>query len=754
MQGPTTRSRRTGFLARLARLASTLVAAAAIFLSPLAHAAISPEFQALLNDISADFKVTAVDMKECDGAALAMARQAMNRRFLSNAMVGPVVIGAFENVCKPFLDLFGLGMVGTSYSVAKCAFQYLDSTTDARGFAACLVAEGVAFSIGKVFEALGVDPSAAAGANVPIGKGLDGLKGMVNDYHSGGSASEFDSVEYGPSEGFPCQVTLSMKWSKPPNPVQGDGEIMILVSFSGCDCSRSGTQYSAAIANGYVSYRVPVKFVRGSGGAPAWYADGPHGTLSVHAQCCGRSQTTVRIYSSTGTLIRTDTNRPMTDRPTGGPPPPPPPPPPSPPPPPPPTPTWPQTPQEQLAMCPECASIARDMDLTRQGIAQVEARIGGLLKSLGDNRASQGPINRRIAALQAELNAQAGTGGSGFDPDTGNTTTAITQADGTVRVTVKGPNGEVIESHTRPRRDLARAREDLGKAQAELDALKAAEGAINGQLARARASRDGLVADLDRLSRELADCLERCRRRVLLVSVEVVRNVTGNNPFDPQNPGGGGGVTTGPTGPTTCITPQPSAQTQTLACPGGQTGSIVRTRTYSCTGTTWSPGPYVTTSNTCSSAPTTCTGQQPSPETQTLSCPAGQTGSIVQTRTYSCVGTTWTPGAYVTTSNTCTAPVTGCATNFSTGNYSCSGACGINSTTLNVTPGNNTMTANPFGANSNVPFSCSGASATASNLVILGAPNHTCTLSGLGATSFGVLCRNTSGGTCNTSCSR
>ncbi len=53
------------------------------------------------------------------------------------------------------------------------------------------------------------------------------------------------------------------------------------------------------------------------------------------------------------------------------------------------------------------------------------------------------------------------------------------------------------------------------------------------------------------------------------------------------------------------------------------------------------------------SAPT-CTGSRPANDVQTLVCPSGQTGSIVQQRSYSCVGTAWTPGAFATTSNTCT----------------------------------------------------------------------------------------------------
>src|SRR3989338_7210150 len=53
-----------------------------------------------------------------------------------------------------------------------------------------------------------------------------------------------------------------------------------------------------------------------------------------------------------------------------------------------------------------------------------------------------------------------------------------------------------------------------------------------------------------------------------------------------------------------------------------------------------------------STPPLTCTPN--APQTQTLSCPTGQTGTIIQTRTSSCPGPTWS--GWTTTTNTCTTP--------------------------------------------------------------------------------------------------
>ncbi len=60
---------------------------------------------------------------------------------------------------------------------------------------------------------------------------------------------------------------------------------------------------------------------------------------------------------------------------------------------------------------------------------------------------------------------------------------------------------------------------------------------------------------------------------------------------------------------------------------------------------------------TIAAAPT-CAGSQPANDTQTLACPAGEVGLLTQSRSYSCVGTTWTPSAYQTVSNNCVASST------------------------------------------------------------------------------------------------
>ena len=52
-----------------------------------------------------------------------------------------------------------------------------------------------------------------------------------------------------------------------------------------------------------------------------------------------------------------------------------------------------------------------------------------------------------------------------------------------------------------------------------------------------------------------------------------------------------------------------------------------------------------------------CPGTQPPADQQMLACPGTQIGALFQERTYSCVGTAWTPGSYRTAANTCTSLV-------------------------------------------------------------------------------------------------
>ena len=107
-------------------------------------------------------------------------------------------------------------------------------------------------------------------------------------------------------------------------------------------------------------------------------------------------------------------------------------------------------------------------------------------------------------------------------------------------------------------------------------------------------------------------------------------------------------------------------KTQYVGCPAGQTGSMTQTRSMSCDASTnwlWQLSGWTTSSNTCTplaSGPAPGPTCGTSPDTvQSVSCPAGQSGSISQTRTATCdasTGYAWVMGGWSTVANTC-APV-------------------------------------------------------------------------------------------------
>ena len=49
----------------------------------------------------------------------------------------------------------------------------------------------------------------------------------------------------------------------------------------------------------------------------------------------------------------------------------------------------------------------------------------------------------------------------------------------------------------------------------------------------------------------------------------------------------------------TCQPPAPAAESRILSCPAGQQGSLLQSRSYACDGSTWMPSPWLTVSNSC-----------------------------------------------------------------------------------------------------------------------------------------------------------
>lgn len=166
----------------------------------------------------------------------------------------------------------------------------------------------------------------------------------------------------------------------------------------------------------------------------------------------------------------------------------------------------PQTPAE---VCPECIIYLQAVIELRNELAQAQAQLAAQNASIANNQVAQRAAQAKIAALQAALAGQQGTGGSGYDPETGLTTESVTQADGTVLTTVKDANGNILQQSVRNRSDLAGIQRDLSAAQGQLASLKTEGAALAKERDRLAARVQVLTARLQDAIQQLADCLEK-----------------------------------------------------------------------------------------------------------------------------------------------------------------------------------------------------------------------------------------------------
>lgn len=146
-----------------------------------------------------------------------------------------------------------------------------------------------------------------------------------------------------------------------------------------------------------------------------------------------------------------------------------------------------------------------------------------------------------------------------------------------------------------------------------------------------------------------------------------------------------------------CPGSAPPSDSSVEACPSGYSGSRVMTRSYTCggaaSGWTYVAGGWSEASNTCTQS--ACGGSAPTPESQTVECPAGYIGQRTLARSYTCAGASsgwsfvagdWAEVANTCTQSTCTGAAPGdeaqhvaCDAGFDgvrtfTRSYSCGGA--------------------------------------------------------------------------------
>lgn len=141
-----------------------------------------------------------------------------------------------------------------------------------------------------------------------------------------------------------------------------------------------------------------------------------------------------------------------------------------------------------------------------QAAADADLQAAKLEKQLAKNAAAQQAVQARIAALQDQLRALEGQGGSAFDSATGLTTSSVTQADGSVLITVTDQQGREVERRTRDRRDSAQSRAKIAQEEAALAELQKAAAQLQKDIAYQRA----LTAKHRKLAQDALDVLKDC----------------------------------------------------------------------------------------------------------------------------------------------------------------------------------------------------------------------------------------------------
>jgi YD repeat-containing protein len=128
--------------------------------------------------------------------------------------------------------------------------------------------------------------------------------------------------------------------------------------------------------------------------------------------------------------------------------------------------------------CPPCQEWADLLARERANLDKVMKELTDLQNKLPPLAEQQRKLQNAIKSLEAQIASQEGTGASSFDPETGITITAITEASGDVRVTTRDANGNVIEEHTRERRDTSKIKAEIKAKEAEIQKLKDQEAQI------------------------------------------------------------------------------------------------------------------------------------------------------------------------------------------------------------------------------------------------------------------------------------
>jgi len=463
----------------------------AAFLPLPASADMSPELYQLGVEIKKNFEsdsTQATRGPECKEDCFRLATLAL-RDMLKEEALNRVVVQPLEDGAKFALSALGVpGITISTYNVVQC---YLNESSPA-GFKACLFRETVGLIGGEGLQkGANWDELSATLAGAAWDKAFSEIRTAVDGYQNQGEFATYTAAR-------DCTVNVSLRWDKRKRAGANGGQIFVHFTFSDCRCPTG----ASSVRQGSLSFYVPINLAPAGGDKPGWVAGDPQ-EYKLRAACCNTPYGDGRTYIYNGSFQFQGL---MKDPEDETPPPTPEPPPPVEPLPPPPPPQW-----SEENPCPECQPFL-DLALKRQAQArELETQLQEQRNRIDTNRQRQFGTRARIERIQKELSAKAGEGGSSRDPETGITIDSWTQADGSVKVTVKDKNENVIDEYTRPRRDTKKLRQDLENEQQELKRLEEEATSLQSELQRLTQLRDKELKLEQDARRALADCVrEKC----------------------------------------------------------------------------------------------------------------------------------------------------------------------------------------------------------------------------------------------------
>jgi len=204
----------------------------------------------------------------------------------------------------------------------------------------------------------------------------------------------------------------------------------------------------------------------------------------------------------------------------------------------------PAVPEITIITCAPCQKIADQIRDVKERLKTLNENAAKASEAVKQNQQHIANLQKRVTNLQAQLARAAGTGGSSYDPGTGQTVDAYDQGNGTVKVTTKDAAGNVIEEHVR---DSSAHKADLNRQINDANAEIAKAQAESKRLETAAATATKLVNDmatlLEQLVKELEDCIKKyCSQlttsealnmlNLPYESLDVLKDPTTYNPFD------------------------------------------------------------------------------------------------------------------------------------------------------------------------------------------------------------------------------